>query len=75
MPLLFTMGGIMRAFVWGVALSLTAAILLYPVHLRLVDSAIQSADIIDNLPLFGVLYYSWLLAILEIGRASCRERV
>jgi hypothetical protein len=66
MPLLFSMGGIMRAFVWGVALSLTAAILFYPVHLRLVDSAIQSVDIIDNLPLFGVLYYSWLLAILVL---------
>jgi hypothetical protein len=64
--LLFSMGGIMRVFVWSVALFLTAAILLYPVHLRLVDSAIQSVDVIENLPLFAALYYSWLLSVLAL---------
>ena len=66
MSLPFSLGGIMRALVWGVVLALTAAILLYPVHLHLVDSAIQSVDIIDKLPLFAGLYYVWLLAILAL---------
>ena len=64
--LLFSMGGMLRIAVWGVALSLTAAILLYPVHLRLVDSAMQSVDVIESLPLFAALYYSWLLAVLAL---------
>ena len=64
--LLFSMGGILRVFVWGLALFLTAVILLYPVHLRLVNVPIQSAAVIDNLPLFAILYYLWLLAVLVL---------
>jgi hypothetical protein len=61
-----SMGGALRVFVWGFALFLTAAILLYPVDLRLVDSPIQSVNIIDNLPLFGIAYYIWLFTILVL---------
>jgi hypothetical protein len=64
--LLFSMGGTLRIFVWSLALFLTAAILLYPVDLRLVDVPIQSTAIIENLPLFAALYYLWLLTILAL---------
>lgn len=65
-PELLHMGGILRVLVWILALSLTAAILLYPVHMRLVTAPIQSTAIIDNLPLFAALYYLWLLALLVL---------
>ena len=64
--LLFSMGGPLRVFVWGLALLLTTAVLLYPTDLRLVDAPIQSTAIIENLPLFAALYYLWLLTILAL---------
>ena len=64
--LLFSMGGPLRVFVWGLALLLTAAVLLYPTDLRLVNAPIQSTAIIENLPLFAALYYAWLLTILAL---------
>ncbi len=61
-----SIGGTLRVFAWGLALFLTAAILYYPADLRLVDSPIQSVNIIDNLPLFGIAYCLWLFMILAL---------
>ena len=59
-----TLSALNRLALWILLLLLTASILLFPVHLTLEYRAIQSTDIFDNLPLFGTLFYVWLLSLL-----------
>lgn len=50
--------------VWALLLSLTVAILLYPVRLQFEFTPIQSIYIFHNLPVFCVLYVAWLASLL-----------
>ena len=53
-----------RLSLWILLLLLTAIILLFPVHLTLEYHPVQSLHIFDSLPLFGALFYIWLLLLL-----------
>ncbi len=63
---LFVLGGRPRALAWLLLLSLTAALLLYPVHRELAYSRIQSPAVIGDIPPFAALYYSWLAVLLAL---------
>lgn len=63
---LFVVGGTLRLLAWLLLLSLTAALLLYPVQVGLSYSRIQSLDVIGDIPLFGALYYAWLVVLLAL---------
>jgi len=64
-----------RFALWMLLVLLTATILLFPVHLTYEYHPIQSLYIFDNLPLFGALFYIWLLSLLVLlfsGRSEAR---
>ena len=63
---LFALGGTLRAVLWLALLSLTAALLLYPVHPGLSYSRIQSLDVVGDIPVFGTLYYAWFAVLLAL---------
>jgi len=50
--------------VWLLLTLLTAALLLYPVHLEPVYRPVQSPYIFDNFPLFASIYYAWIGILL-----------
>lgn len=56
--------GIHRFGLWLLLILLTLTLLLFPTHLTLEYSPIQSLEAIVNLPLFAVLFCVWLLLLL-----------
>jgi len=53
-----------RSLAWFALVLLTAALLLFPVHLIYEYRSIQAPYIFKNLPLFGALFYVWMLLLL-----------
>ena len=53
-----------RALIWVLLISLTALLLLFPVRLTNEYHPIQAPYLFENLPLFGALFYLWMLLLL-----------
>lgn len=51
---------------WALLAVLTGALLAYPKHLSLEYAPIESLRVFDNLPLFGALYYAWVVVLLVL---------
>lgn len=67
---------VLRPFLWLILTGLTIALLAYPRHMALEYSPIQSLDVVEPVPVFASLYYSWMAALVSLillqtqGRAS-----
>ncbi|MBI2914233.1 MAG: hypothetical protein HYY03_09990, partial [Chloroflexi bacterium] len=72
---LFVLGGRPRLVAWLVLLSLAAGLLLYPARTELAYTPIQSLDVVDSVPLFGALYYSWFAVLLALLLSKNGPRV
>lgn len=55
-----------RLLFWTALLTCTGALLAFPTHLKLEDHPVQSVYVFDNLPLFGALFYLWMLLLLLV---------
>jgi hypothetical protein len=66
-----------RLLMWMLLLLLTAALLLFPVHVVFEYQAIQAPGIFDNLPLFGGILVVWvsLLLLMLFSREDQGETV
>jgi hypothetical protein len=53
-----------RALIWVLLILLSVALLLFPVHLISEYQPIQAPYLFDNLPLFGVLFFVWMLLLI-----------
>jgi hypothetical protein len=62
-----------RLALWILLILLTAIILFYPVHLSYEYRAVESPYIFDNLPLFGVLYSTWMALLLILFLSKGKE--
>ncbi len=61
----FSLPGVVRLLLWIFLLSLTSAILLFPVQLEFEYHAVESLYIFgDNLWLFGIIFVSWMAVLL-----------
>lgn len=67
--------GINRFSLWFILVILTVTLLIFPTHLTLEYTAVQSVRIFDNIGLFAFLYCVWLttLILLLLSRHTGKE--
>lgn len=65
---------VLRLSLWFILVVMTTGLLIFPRHMALEYSQIQSVEAVAPLPLFGALYYGWIIALVSLLLLQGQDR-